>query len=246
MPDIEGISDKTPRKARRFFDRFLLKPLRFGQFDLMDFHDTPSEVREAVAQIVESDPSLPSQSTYHVDIGTSMRLRFRLFVLKDGNPMMRVSYDELTGGPWGYGLGDFKVMRYVFPEFRGAAIVGLADCVIKYLGMKAGVFKRLYGFYKVAEGTVDSAVWSLVSDLTAGNLCAPAHFLDGQPGSAQIRNLTYVRTVATEKGSFVIFESRAEDLDQFTQYLRMTPLADHIDELDNVADTMIKARIGAT
>lgn len=159
MSDIK-ISDKTKKKSKTDFSRFLLGILMLGEFSFVDIIDFPPEVVKATDEIISLDPTYEKAISENNFAG-----KYRLYGLRLTQVIAVYTLTEWLQTAYGHGKGDCYLTRYVFPEFRGSKEILSFDEIIIYLGFKKGLFKKVY---KIDMDSNEEMLWKKTKPIKSG------------------------------------------------------------------------------
>lgn len=170
----------------------------------LDANDVPKAFIDSLAET--SRKHAQPNDARHISIGSIMGRRFRIYVMKDGQPVVVYTLREILDGEFGYGAGDFYLQKFVFPGYVGSNETRFAAIDLLKIFDDSGTVGRVYGFNK---------------DKAAGDLTPPASPKEGPPlldGVDQSDNpcfsvrqgdgvsISKMKVLDTEKGPFSVYE----------------------------------------
>jgi hypothetical protein len=228
MPEIE-ISDKTVKIKPKTMDRLI--PAGGVEISLddgtvlkyIDSNDLPRSFRDSIIETIKNNP-YPNDSA-HIAKGSSIGKTFRVFVFIQDQPIIVYSFYERTGGDFGYGVGDFQLNKYVFPEYQRDPISRAASVNLFMIISHSGIMKKIYSFMKANEniksggGIIKEEDPPIESD-PPPDMEPPIKTvwpdqidMDRNPCLSELKEtdneesfLAVTKTFDTEKGKFAVFE----------------------------------------
>lgn len=102
----------------------------------------------------DKDPYLHMFDT--ISMGYIMDRRARVHVFIDDKPMAIYSFNEYIDNPYGYGKGDFLMIKYPVTQYRHTKIVRFASTDLFHMMFKSGLMKRMYALAPITTEDTDS------------------------------------------------------------------------------------------